>query len=371
VRVNRRAQIGSSCRRGFARRLALSLAIALIFCSSWAAVARADEAPSIWYRSSEGCPDGSAFVARLHGSAEGARLATAGDRIDFVVTLGVKEGHAFGRLERQTSEGRVAIRELDASRCDEVADAIALTLTLTLAPQTTPALGSSPTNSSPVAEAPEPQPVPPTEAPPASVEAKTNVAAPTRAAAAASTANSHEEPTKTAADGTSRWRLGADVTVAKGSLPDLLPGLRLFLELRTDAPWRGSSARVAAFLTKRAPTTDPNVDVLLAGGRLEVSPVALFGPVVELVPSVALDLGWVRAQGTTSTGLTDSGIWAAVSATARGVWHVNRTLSLEAELGPSVPFTSYELVDADTGATIHHTEVVGFSAAIGAGIGLP
>src|SRR5262245_23121661 len=81
--------------------------------------------PVIWYRSSAGCPDGPAFLRRLHGRAEGARLAQVSDRIDFVVTLGNENGRSSGRLERQTTGSMVAMREIETTSCDEAADVLA------------------------------------------------------------------------------------------------------------------------------------------------------------------------------------------------------------------------------------------------------
>lgn len=98
----------------------------------------ADAAPgapgevSIWFRSSEGCPNGSGFLAKLDQRSTQAR--EVGDRIDFVVTLGSEQGLASGRLERQTDRGTVAIRDIQGSSCEVVAEARALTLTLTAAP---------------------------------------------------------------------------------------------------------------------------------------------------------------------------------------------------------------------------------------------
>jgi hypothetical protein len=43
---------------------------------------------SVWVHGAKGCPSGDAFLARLGEHAVEARLASAGDRIDFVVTLG-------------------------------------------------------------------------------------------------------------------------------------------------------------------------------------------------------------------------------------------------------------------------------------------
>ncbi|HEY0469423.1 MAG TPA: hypothetical protein VGC79_34775, partial [Polyangiaceae bacterium] len=90
--------------------------------------------PAVWYRASEACPDGRQFLEKLAESSRQARLAQAGDHIDFVVTL-VANGHeTVGRLERQTDSGIVAIRELRDATCERVADALALSLGLALGP---------------------------------------------------------------------------------------------------------------------------------------------------------------------------------------------------------------------------------------------
>src|SRR5688572_33116234 len=89
---------------------------------------------SIWFRSSEGCPNGPGFLAKLAQRSTQARLAQVGDRIDFVVTLGSEEGVASGRLERQTDSGTVAIRDIHGPSCEVVPEALAFTLALTAAP---------------------------------------------------------------------------------------------------------------------------------------------------------------------------------------------------------------------------------------------
>ena len=355
-------------RSGSAWRAGTALAVVCLLTNPAQALEPAP--PSIWYRSSEGCPDGSAFVERLHGAAEGAKLATAGDRIDFVVTLGLKAGHAFGQLERQTAEGRVAVRELEAPQCEEVADAVALTLTLALEPHAAQ-VGASPEATTAAAATTSAQPAQPnpTSAAPGEVPRASNATAPNPVAHTPAPTSTKAAPQ--GARHTRRWLAGADATFYKGSLPDPLLGARLFVELGADAPWHGSSARVGGFFMQRARETNPDVDLLIAGGRLDACPLALFGPVVELRPCVALELGWERARGTSSTGVSDAALWAAGSASARIAWHASRIVGVEAELGVSVPFTRYELVEKESGEVIHHTENVGFSAALGVFVGLP
>lgn len=99
-----------------------------------ASAVQGDAPIRVWYRSSEGCPDGDRFVGRLSELGRRATLARVGDRVDFVVTLAAEPEQSTGRLERQTERGTVAIRQLDASACSEVAEALALSLELALAP---------------------------------------------------------------------------------------------------------------------------------------------------------------------------------------------------------------------------------------------
>src|SRR6185436_792272 len=86
----------------------------------------------VWYRASENCPSGQAFLDKVPKRGAGARLAAAGDHIDFLVTLLPYGGETVGRLERQTRSATVAIRELHDAHCDQVADALALSLALAL-----------------------------------------------------------------------------------------------------------------------------------------------------------------------------------------------------------------------------------------------
>lgn len=116
--------------RIFSRWAALPLALA-------APAFAETEPPAVWFRASETCPSGAQFLEKLAAHSRKARLAQAGDHIDFVVTLVADGRETVGRLERQTDAGIVAIRELRDATCEEVADALALSLGLALAPRAT------------------------------------------------------------------------------------------------------------------------------------------------------------------------------------------------------------------------------------------
>ena len=92
----------------------------------------------LWYRSTQGCPDGADFLQRIGDRAPLVRLAEAGDRVDFMVTVAVTPEGASGRLERETDRGTVAIREFEAASCDRVAEVLALNLALALDPDRSP-----------------------------------------------------------------------------------------------------------------------------------------------------------------------------------------------------------------------------------------
>src|SRR4051812_29552357 len=113
----------------------LQLATLSVFLGASAgAGAEEDQPVSVWYRGSDGCPDGQDFVRRLRELGRPAALANVGDRVDFVVTLAAHESSSAGRLERQTGRGTVAIREVESAACTDVAEALALSLELTLEP---------------------------------------------------------------------------------------------------------------------------------------------------------------------------------------------------------------------------------------------
>jgi hypothetical protein len=115
----------------------ISMLCARAACLAWLVAAPCYAEPPqavVWYRSAEGCPDAAGFLERLGDRASLARVADAGDYVDFVVTLSASEQDTSGRLERQTERGTVAIRKIRDRECARVADALALSLALALDP---------------------------------------------------------------------------------------------------------------------------------------------------------------------------------------------------------------------------------------------
>jgi hypothetical protein len=301
----------------------------LPLCAGAATSARADEPAAasgastiqIWYRSSEGCPDGAGFIERLGHFGRPASLASVGDRVDFVVTLAHTSGESRGRLERQTQERTVAIRDVESPRCDDVADALALSLELSLQPA------------------------------PASA----------RAADAGSAAALGPVESSATSDG---WgvRLGAQGRVETGLAYAALPGAALFAEL---APGEsGPSARVSLRAAHTVRQLDASLKLTLVSARPEAC--LLWGSAaLRGGPCAGVDLGMVFAESSGASGVSDDGLWTSAVGLVRGHWQFGRALSLEAQVGALFPFVRYRF-SSSSGNEVTNSAAAGVEFALGA-----
>lgn len=334
----------------------------------------------VWYRTSEGCPDGEAFVSRLAALGKAARLASVGDRVDFVVTLGRGPRESSGRLERQTRGGTVAIREYRDARCDAVAEALALTLDLALEPE-----------AAPVASAPRAA----ASSPPSSIAARSVAAgAVTGASAADGVAAVASAPpprsgvparSPSADDGAQRalanpdappagaLAIGAQALLQSGVAPGALPGAALFLARRTPAPWLSSWRATLTGAHRESAVAGRDLEVLLAGVRLEGCTFqARFDAVaVALAPCLGLDAGLLRARGSNALGAADAGFWSALAAHGRLDAALTDELSLELQIGALLPLFRYEMGTLDGSADWYRTRAIGLDARVGAAWRIP
>jgi hypothetical protein len=272
----------------------------------------------IWYRGSNGCPEAGDFLRRLAALGRSASLARVGDPVDFVVTVANTPERSEGRLERQTRHGTMAIREVSAPRCDDVADGLALSLDLALAP---------------ALETPG--------------------------------AERGEEPRASDAEGPARGRLalGAEALLSTPIAPSPLPGLGLFLEIPFGAPalrvaLRGQHGESEA-------RADIQVTTTLIGGRLEGCVTAWAAANFSASPCAALDVGWLSVESSSSRGRSDAALWASGSALARVSYEGASPLVLALYAGALVPFVRYEL-GAPTGAAVFETQALGVETGLGA-----
>jgi hypothetical protein len=305
-----------------------------------AAVHAASPQPAVvWFRSSDGCPDGAAFLARLAAVAPRARLAEAGDHVDFVVTLGTTERGSYGRLERQTRSGTVAMRELDDASCSDVADALALSLSLALDREPRAALDAAP---------PPPQPPEPAAKPAVASKSAPPLGAP--------------EPVDAPRPSRLPWGLGVQGGLITGVAPRALIRLAGFAEV-TPLPRASLVLRAAATgALGSSETAIGGVDHWIVAGRLEACPVRIGGRPLGLWPCGAVDLGATGASGTRSA----TALWSALAAHWRLRWWVSRSFAAETELGALFPLTRCNF--ASRSAILYRTAPVGLSAALGVGV---
>ncbi len=330
--------------------------------------ARAEAAkPSVWYRYSGDCPSGEGFLARLRTHSVEARLAGVGDPVDFVVTMGTSNGTSQGRLERQTAAGTVAIRDVEAAQCPAVADALALTLVLTWAPDESAGRAASVTPAPPPGE----ESRPPGSTNPSSDEGSRSqqVAA---AASSAATSTSTDVPLAgeegpLVVPQATRWRLGAQLGAAAGLSPALQPrgGLWLTYGHRSSAgDIEGRGTALAGYGSSETARGDLRVG--LTALRAEGCVLAWTEGEFGVQPCGGLEGGYLLAKGPDPTGSSDGGPWAAVVVSGRGSWRLAHRFGLELSFAATVPWWRYEYSDPRGRDVTYSVKAVGVDAGLGA-----
>jgi len=313
----------------------------------WSAPAAAQEPTVIWYRNSSGCPGAAAFQTLVEGRGRAAKIATVGDRVDFVVTVSQGEGEATGRLERQTADGVVAVREMSGDTCDEVASALAFTLSLADQPRTAESLEAPPgprsteTEQSPISAAtptPSVRSVPDSPAPNATVDRK---GPPLPRSGKAWLSASAAGRSAVAPRGV--W--GGQVALS-------LERIRVPLHLEAQVARGGHEAERGRF------------NLTLWAGRVEVCPIAIEGR-VRLAWCGGLELGQLRGQGVGADQVRSTGPWAAGAVQERLRWPADRSLALEGSLGLFVPLVAHQVVAKNPHALLHRVDAAGLAASLG------
>jgi hypothetical protein len=221
----------------------------------------------VWYRSSEGCPEGKAFIHLLDQLGRPAVLAGVGERVDFVVTVSDLGTESRGRLERQSHQQIVPIRDAVSTTCDEVADALALGIDRALEPGgDVPQLDGEESRAA-RSQATQRQSTQPR--PPSHLTLDTGAV---RALAERPVFRNIETDSMS-----ENWetRLGTHGGVISGLAQTVLPGMGAFVELRfLSSPWatrmsvNGSfgESRAAADLNLALCTTRPEIETEAALG---------------------------------------------------------------------------------------------------------
>jgi len=330
---------------------------------------------SIWYRSSDGCPTADAFVERLNQLGRHTSLAGAGDKIDFVVTLGSADGGSFGRLERQAERGTIAIREVAAPKCEEVAEALALSLDLAIGPMQAPAeeiLPPPPAAPAPPAEALPAAPALPAEpalpaAPPAlAVTAASAATAPLAVPQPAAATGIDDRPQAAAPppdeDTRGAAAVGAQALLLTGLAPNAMFGGAVSGELALPL---GMSARLSGYTAwDQSAIAGAELEHQLFAARLEACSPRLSWSDWVLAGCLGVDGGLLRAAYSGSTGSTDSGPWGAATLLGRAGLRVSVAFTVEAQLGLMLPWVRYQIGDPE-GAALARSEAVLATAGLG------
>ena len=307
-----------------------------------AAPAFADGAPpAIWYRASDTCPNGGQFLDKLTESSRRARLAEAGDHIDFVVTLVENGKETVGRLERQTDSGIVAIRELRDATCEQVADALALSLGLALAP------GHGVTAQVFEESTSDPAPLAVVSTATELVPAEPSVAALPIAVAPSAQPPTPPVPGEHPLGSQPRWSVGLELGAMIGISTEPMPRGQVFID------WRPALSRILPNLSLRAgavgaggssETAIGTVGRWILAGRVEGCPVAWSAGRFDLRPCFGFELGATGASAQGETGVNDRTLWAAPAGQLRfSVALVPRWFWLEANGGMLVPLIRNEI----------------------------
>ncbi len=310
-------------------------------------------APAVWYRASAECPTGPEFLSKIADSQTRARLAQAGDHIDFVVTLLAGGGETVGRLERQTNGGTVAIRELRDATCGQVADALALSLGLALDPahiggEAVPEL--TPASAPVIAPAESPTPLP-TPSPPSEV-APTPLASPTPPLV------DHTQPRPR-----SGRTGGADAGVLTGLGTRTMFRASAFLDFTRVTQQLSVRLAVVGALGS-SPTPFGSVSRWLLAGRGELCPWRWGGARLGLSPCAGFELGVTSAA---VGGHSDQALWAAPWLGLRAALAVTSASRLEVGAGVLLPLVRGHIFYG--AQPLYQDEIIAFQAALGVSFG--
>lgn len=338
-------------------------------------MAHAERMPTVWYRASQQCPDGRSFLEALGTAKNRTRLAGAGDRIDFVVTIVADEAGTVGRLERATDAGTIAIREVRDDNCDGVAKALALSLGLALGPQTQTLEGDQ-IAAAPKAESGPDQPAAASQPapPPATRQPGPDAAATSAARGHPGDPNPRSATSPPLPADTNRtqvesvWAVGAHGGIATGLQPGVMGRYGAFVELRRPLLVLPTATLRGGLLTAwGAHATDfGSVRRWLAAAAMEVSPARLGGERLSVAPCVGVELGMTGASGTRQSLFGDRGLWAALSGSARAAWWPVHPWGLHLDLGVLVPLSQYEVVSRDEDQNLlYRTAPVGLLGGLG------
>jgi hypothetical protein len=280
------------------------------------------EAPSppihLEYRGGEGCPNEAAFAARLRERMMGS----TGSGIDGPRVLVAVDGsgeRAVGQLTIEGRSGETTTRQISGPSCEQIVDALAFVVALTLDPAASATAVQAPPVSGPLADATT---APASRAPPGAT-----------------------------------WRLSAAAHASlTGAFP---PGLQVsvpvFVELDDESPatlHRWTPAVRAGFersFGASVQVPQGSARFVWTVGRLDLCAAFSLAPQLTVGPCLGADMGEIEGAGSIAHPQERSPLWFALGGLVRGRWQVRSPLFLEVDAGALFPVTRNTFVfDPDT-----------------------
>ena len=313
------------------------------------------ESVRIDYVAPASCPDATAFLRSLRERTTHFRDATPDEQARrFLVRVRAVGSSFSGRLEIRSPDGRTAVRNVDATICDEVSDALALITALTIDPN---ALTGGPKRASQSQAEPPPEPA----------------AGPDRQRSPASAAAVAPLPPSAATEASRPWRWSAGLLGHTTFLvsPTLGYGGDIFVEAEAPVSSRlGPAVRMAVFLNQSDVELPTGAAARFQWALVEVEgcPVRLGGMRLALHPCLAFRLGILHGEGRRiSQPKQTVSLWSDAGPVLRLRLAVTARLLLEAQGGFMLPLhrPTFDIVDMGSPTTAYSVPRLGGSAGIG------
>ena len=283
-------------------------------------------------------PDERGFLAQVAARTSSFRAPSSPFALN--VTIEPDAQGLVGRVTFMRAEQNT-VRELQAARCNELVQALALIVAILIDPQAsvapipTPEESLPPTVNFPPAAAPEPPPRP-----------------------------------------TRIWFIaGPEVALDTAVTQEAAVVGRLFFGIgRGEHSLALSSARLSfsrASAHESSPVSSYRAEFVRETARLDGCLLRVRAGGLAFEPCPFVELGRLRAVGIHSAGsVTRSELWSSLGLVLRPSWTFSRRLVLGAGIGVQLPLGRYRF--AFTGEPeVTHTPVIGFEASFGLGVRFP
>jgi hypothetical protein len=329
------------------------------------------------YRASPACPSRESFLARVRARTNLARFVSKAEseKPSRTIVVVAKEGPpAAGSMSVHGPEGDEEPRWIQGGSCENVADALALMVALTVDPQATEPATATSGSSTAAAAAPAP-PASVAEVPP-SVPAGPPVGTVASPRAPAPPVASAERPTNATRQIGSRpathsLSAGADLAVGTGVAPQALLAPSLFVGWTPLGAWIVAPSIRAQFVR----TDTGTLDVTGGGARFtwtagRVDACGMFDATAALRvgPCARFEAGLLEVSGeNVPAAQTQQSPWLAAGLVAHIEWTLIGPLFLDSEVGPLFHVTAHRFFfRPDT--TAYKVPFLGMDADLGLGV---